>query len=159
MAVACCPCSPRDSGTSHSRPARSGCRAWFCSLGWLAPVPPAPRPTPRLGPRPRTGRIFRKKIRRSDQLVKNVGTSCLWHQKKHNGNIEKKVEWLSVPRTPGVGFTHIMVEPKAQTCVFEVFCSLFLLLGAEESASAFWACFYVGTNCWGCLVPCVIVLG
>lgn len=61
----CCPCSPRDSGASHSRPARDGCGAWLCSLGWLAPLPRTRRPPHDRGPRPCTGRIFRKEIRHS----------------------------------------------------------------------------------------------
>lgn len=67
----CCPCSPRDSGTSHSRPARNGCCAGFCSVQWLGRrCPWLPGPRYDHGPQLCTARIFRRGIRHFDWLVK-----------------------------------------------------------------------------------------
>ena len=139
MAAAACFCSPRDSGTSHSRPARSGCRAWLCSPVWLAPVPQAPRPTPRPPPPALHPENFQKGSKAFRPVGEMLGGAfCVWHQKKHNGNIRKLNDcqchgprgsdlhtlWVSLRLCP----------PDSR--VFEVFRrSLFLLLRVEESAS------------------------
>lgn len=69
-----CSCSPRDWGTSYSRPARSGCRAWFYSLGGWRRCPGLPQPPHGHTPWPYIGRIFNsvsKNSRNSDTSASN----------------------------------------------------------------------------------------
>lgn len=43
--------------------------------------------------------------------------------------------------------------PQVPVCLKFFVVLFFLLLGAEESASVLWACFYAETNCWGSQGP------
>lgn len=85
----CCrgPCSPGGSGTSRSRPAGNGCRAWF-SRAPPPPLPPVPGPPHGRGPRPGAARMFRQQTR---HLVKRRSILPVGPGQAQWGD-EKKVE-------------------------------------------------------------------